>query len=403
MEKNVVLVARQPIFDRHIRVSAYEILFRASGEGHADFASADQATAEVSVRALLDIGLDYLVSDHRAWINLPRTVLVERVYQFLPPQAVVLELLETIEAEPEVIQAILEAKSLGYSIALDDFVLNERTAALLPYADFVKIDVLGRTAENLNQFAKSLRRPGLCLLAEKVETQEVFEHAVAAGCELFQGYFFARPRIVAGRRLPTDRLLLLQLVAKLQDQKTSLEQIEELVQSDVALTYRLLRYVNSAAVGTVAPIESIRHAVLMLGLARVRTCVVVLLLCENKEKPEELVNTALIRGRHCQLLGEAQGSDDPQRYFMVGLLSVLDAFLDQPLEQIVSVMGLAEDIADALISKGGELGAALEAVITCERADWDPHSLTTFGAQQLRDTYIESIAWATETKASLVG
>ena len=401
MNPQATLIARQPIFDREIRVSAYEILFRGPLEEHAAGELPRNATAEVAVHALLDVGLDRLVGDRNAWINIPRDVLVAGIYDFLPPERVVLELLETIEADPEVLLAIARAKSRGFKIALDDFVLNDRTAALVAHADYVKLDVLSIGAAALPTAISALRRPGLRLLAEKVETHEMFQLAVRSGCELLQGFFFARPQLIESRCLPNNRMSLLRVVASLQDANSSLEEIEGLVRSDVGLSYRLLRYVNSAAIGVLAPITSLRHAVMTLGLDRVRVCVLVLLLTSNDDKPDELVTTSLVRARYCQLLCAFQKLD-PQRGFLVGLLSAIDAFLDRKLETIIGEMGLSQDIARALIEHEGELGLVLEAAIACESADWERLGEMHYGTHTLRDTYLSALAWSAQMQSSLL-
>ena len=400
MNSQATLLARQPIFDRDIRVRAYEILFRTGGQDFADFSSPEHATAEVAVHALLDLGLDRLVGDRNAWINIPREVLVSGIHDFLPPDRVVLELLETIEADSEVLAAIERAKARGFKIALDDFVLNARTEALVPYADYVKLDVLAIGAEGLPAAVRALRRPGLRLLAEKVETHEMSQHAVRAGCELLQGYFFARPQVIESRRVPNNRMSLLRVVASLQDSNASLEEIEELIRSDVGLSYRLLRYVNSVAIGVVSPISSLRHAVMTLGLDRVRVCVLVLLLTASDDKPDELVTTSLIRARYCQVLCQFQGLD-PQCGFLVGLLSAIDAFLDRTIESIVSEMSLTPDVARALIEREGDLGLVLESAIACESADWERLGGMNYGANTLRETYLDALAWSAQMQSSL--
>ena len=395
------LVARQPIFDRNVKVSAYEILFRANGHESAKFESAEFATAEVGVNALLDIGLDRLVGNRVAWINIPREVLVSGIYEFFPPERVVLELLETIEADAEVLRAIERAKSLGFKIALDDFVLTGRTQALVPLANFVKLDTLAIDADELPRIVSELRRPGMRLLAEKVETHEVFASMTALGCELFQGYFFARPQLITGRRAPNNRISLLRVVAGMQEADASLESIEQLIQSDVGLSYRLMRYVNSVAVGTIVPIESLRHAIMTLGFERVRACVLVLMLTSYEDKPDELVTTSLVRARYCQLLCGFSNLD-PQRGFLVGLLSAIDAFLDRELKTIVSEIGLADDIVQALVAHEGELGLVLEAAIACESADWERMGELPLSAHALRDTYLDALGWSTQLQSSLM-
>ncbi|MEO6709204.1 MAG: HDOD domain-containing protein [Planctomycetota bacterium] len=401
MKAPSALLARQPIFDRGLKVAGYEILFRAESGWLTQMASPDNLTAEVGIHALLDLGLDRIVGNRPVWINIPRNVLVSGIFEFFPPERVVLELLETVEADEEVLRAVRHARSLGFKIALDDFVLNSNTQDLVPLADYVKLDVLASDEAGLRSAAAKLARPGLQLLAEKVETHASFQLATGLGCSLFQGYFFARPQLVECRRVHNNRLALLRVVAELQDEKTSIERIEELIRSDVGLSYRLMRYVNSVGIGTLAPIESLRHAIMTLGMERVRACVLVLMLTAYDDKPDELVTTSLVRARYCQLLCEFHGLDG-KRGFLVGLLSAIDAFLDRTIESIVREMGLAEELAVALIRHEGELGLVLEAAIACERADWEGLSRSHYGDAP-EDTYLAALSWSAQMQSSLAG
>jgi EAL and modified HD-GYP domain-containing signal transduction protein len=354
----------------------------------------------VSVQAIMDIGLDDLVGVVPAWVNVPRGALVTGQYQFLPPQRVVVEVLEDVSADPDVILALRAARQAGYRIALDDFVLREDTRALVQYADYVKVDVLGKDEESLRRELVALARPGLRVLAEKIETPDTRNAAVRAGYDLYQGYFYARPEIVPGRRLSLDRNSLLRLLAELQDVSTPLERIEELVASDIGLGVRLLRYVNAVSIGVRTRIDSLRHAIVMLGLNRLRQVVSMLLLAGLHEKPSELVTLALARARMCELLG-ARSSGDPHQHFSVGLLSLLDAFLDQPLEQILKELPLAEELLLALLEREGELGSSLAAVEACERADWDSAELRRWDPAELRSCYVDAVGWSSRVQSSL--
>jgi EAL and modified HD-GYP domain-containing signal transduction protein len=312
----------------------------------------------------------------------------------------VLEVLETVNAEPEVLHALRRARELGYQIALDDFVRNDRTSGLLDYADYVKVDVLGLSESQIVDAYRELQRPGLRLLAEKVETRAVHEHALRAGFDLFQGYYFARPEIVERHRLPSDRNALLRLLSELQDPATPLERIETLIAADVGLSVRLVRYVNAAVFGVRQKIESLRHAVVMLGIDRLRECVAMLLLAGLDGKPSQLVTLALVRARMCEMLGE-HSRGQAHRHFSAGLLSLLDAFLDQPLEEIVQQMGLTDDLNDALLRRSGDLGSSLRAAEACERAEWEVMDGTSWDPGTLRTCYLEAMTWTGRVQSIL--
>lgn len=394
------LVARQPICDRTNGLAAYELLFRSSRAERAHVGAPEVATAVVSVQAVMDIGLDDLVGPVRAWINLPRAAIVSEHFHFLPRERVVLEVLEDVEADRDVVDALRRARAAGYVIALDDFVLHERTAPLLELADYVKLDVLGRSELEIVSAIRAVRRPGVRVLAEKVESRDVHAIALRAGFDLFQGYYFARPEIVSGKRTPSDRNALLRLLAELQDPATPLERIETLIAADVGLGIRLLRYVNAAVFGVRERIDSLRHAVVMLGVDRLRDCVAMLLLTGLEGKPSELVTMALVRARMCEMLG-ANIHGDAHRHFSAGLLSLLDAFVDQPLDEIVDVLGLSQELSDALLLHSGELGASLSIAQACERADWSSLEGGRWDAETLRSCYVEAMSWSGRVKSSL--
>jgi len=402
MLADVALVARQPIFGRNNELVAYELLFRAgSSDDHAVIPSPAVATAAVAVQSILDIGLDDLVGAAPAWINVPREALVAGQFHFLPADRVVVEVLEDVEADAEVLRALKDARGSGYRIALDDFVLNERTRELVDLADFVKVDVLGRSVEDVVLTHATLARKGLKILAEKIESHEVHAAALRAGYDHFQGYYFARPESVRGRRMPTDRNALLRLLAEIQDPATTLERIEELVAADLGLTVRVLRYVNSAFLGMRERVDSLRHAILMLGLQRLRDCVSMLILAGLGEKPAELVTLALVRARMCEILGESVGTES-HRHFSAGLLSLLDAFLDQPIGQVVERIGLAPDLRDALLRREGVLGESLRIAEASERAAWHEIDASRWSMGAVRDAYLEALRWSGRVQSSLV-
>jgi EAL and modified HD-GYP domain-containing signal transduction protein len=259
------------------------------------------------------------------------------------------------------------------------------------------------SGEDIERHVRRLARPGLQLLAEKVETHEVFERCKRAGYDLFQGYFFERPQLMRGRRAPGDRMFLLRLLARVQDPDVELEEIEQLVGTNLGVSYKLLRYVNSAVIGAAQEIESIRHAMAMLGLERVRMCVVMLVLAGLDDKPHALIITALVRARYCELLATVHQRERAQSYFTVGLLSVLDAFMDRPMDDLVAELSVTPELAAALLRHEGPMGVTLDTAIACERADWPRLVASGFHADELRTSYLQALVWASETDSALTG
>lgn len=400
MTSHSTLFARQPIHDRDSRVAGFELLFRAGGDTCAQIGDPSSATADVVTRALLDVGLEPLVGRHPAWINVARDFLVKRHFEALPPERVVIEVLETVHSEPEVLEALRAARRAGYAIALDDFEIRDDTQALMDECDYIKLDCFGRSPAEMRANLHSVGRRGSVLLAEKVETRTMFEACAEAGARLFQGYYFTRPEPVVGAQIKTDKLHLMRVIAELNNPDVSIDRLSELVQTDVGLAYRLLRYANSSVIGRLAVFERVHDAITMLGLDRVRACTTLLALSSLSNKPPELAHMALVRARYCQLIG-AKRQGDPQKHFAAGLFSVLDAYLDESMKAVLEKLPLEQDLAAALLERKGPLGAALEATIACERADWSTAAIEGVDESELAQSYLAAIAWADAMQSSV--
>ncbi len=399
MSPRITLFARQPIHGRDLKVSGYELLFRAPGDECAQIGDPTSATADVIARAMLDVGFDSLVGPHPAWINIAREFLVRRSFESLPPERVVLEVLECVRCDDEVLAALRDARRQGFRIALDDFELRDDTLGLIEQADFIKLDCLQCSPDDLRSRFSRLGSAGPALLAEKVESREVFDVCADTGAQYFQGYFFTRPEPVYGTEVRTDRLKLIRVVAELNDPGVTVSRLADLVQTDVALAYRLLRYANSAALGRARKFENVRDAITMLGLDRVRACATLMILSSLSNKPPELARTALIRARYCQSIGAARNAD-AQKHFVAGLFSVLDAYLDDSMEHVVGKLPLDKELSAALISHGGSLGEALEATIACENANWRCAKVTNVDDEELAACYLAALTWADATQAA---
>ena len=297
-----MFVARQPIYDRQLTVSGYELLFREDGVNRAVIGDDDAATSQVLLGAFTDIGLKELVGERPAFLNVSTRFVVEGYALPLPKDQLVLELLERAPVTPKLLAAIAGLRRDGYSVALDDFRLSDATRPLLALADIVKVDVLGVPRPSLPDIVAELRGCGGRLLAEKVETYEDFEFCHELGFDLFQGYFFCRPKIVKGRAIPAGRLGTLRIVGRMNEPGVQLKELEDLISRDVGLSYRLLRYINSAFFGLRREITSVRQALVLLGLENIRRWATLLALAGVDDKPHELLVTALLRARMCEQL-----------------------------------------------------------------------------------------------------
>ena len=396
---NALFLARQPIFDRRMQVEAYELLFRAGREGSARFDDADQATSELLVNACIELGLDRVVGQRIAYVNLTPTFLSGQVELPAGPEQIVLEVLEDTVVDAHVLEGIERLKAEGYRIALDDFDPEGPTRALLPLADIVKVDCREHGLEHLTALASQLARSGLRLLAEKVETHEEFEACKAAGYELFQGYFLSRPTLVEGRKLSSSRTQLLRILATLHAEDATIDTIQEAVAGDVGLSYRLLRYINSASFGLTRELGSVRDAVMYLGLARVRNLVTLFLLASVDGKPAELVRTAMLRGRMCEAVAREAGRESPDSYFTVGMFSCLDALMDVAMGEVLAQLPLADALRAALLAREGDFGEVLDSVVSYEHGEFDQAASDPHVADHLSQAYLDACEWVEQLSA----
>ena len=389
-----IYIGRQPIYDRKLNVYAYELLFRAAPDNSARFTDGDQATTDVIVNTFLEIGLDNIVGNRLAFINLTRSFFVGEHTISLPKNRVVLELLEDIDADEEVIAGVKRLSDQDYTIALDDFIYHESLQPLVSLADLVKIDVMALNRDDVRAHVNALRQHPLRLVAEKVETQDDFDFCRDLGFDYFQGYFFAQPKVIRGQRLPNNRLAILKLLSRLQDPNISPEQLEELIAQDIAFSYRILRYVNSASLALPRKIESIHQAVVILGLQTIKSWTTLLAMSQVDNKPAELVVTAMVRGKMAEGLARAMNAAQPESFFTVGLFSALDALMDNSMEEILTQLPLADHIAAALLHRRGIHGDILDCVLTYERGQWENLGCSQLGTHKIRDCYLEALQWA---------
>ena len=389
-----VFVGRQPILSPNMQTIGYEVLYRNCELGQAIFSDEGVATATVLLNTYLDIGLEHVVGSHLAFLNIPKQFLLERYCEALPKNRVVLEILENVEPTPQVIEALTSLAQQGYTIALDDFEYHDRFRPFLEIADIVKVDVLGKSHDQLQQVVSQLQDSRVRLLAEKVESREVFEMCKQLGFYYFQGYFFFRPDIIRGRQIPANRIALLELMGKIQDPHIPFKGLVEHIRNDLSLSYKVLRYVNSAYVGLPKRVDSIDHAACMVGIDRIRTWATLIIMASGQTQATEILIIALVRAKMCERLGHRLGASSPEKYFTMGLLSVLEALYESPMPDILDKLPLPEDIVEALINGTGEMGLVLSSVKAYEEGKWMELKHLQLEPSVIRDFYLEAIDWS---------
>lgn len=397
-------LGRQPILDLTGTTVAYELLFRSGAVGGNGVLDDRMATASVISHAFNELGLASVLGNCRGFINFDAALLMSDIVELLPPERTVIELLETVEITTEVVERCRDLRSRGFSFALDDIVqLDAAHAPILPLVDVVKIDLPGTPVEALPGIVAAARCAGrVKLLAEKVDSREQADHCRRLGFDLFQGYFFARPVVLQGRRADPSRSVLLNL---LQQALTDAEndRIEATFKQAPELSYKLMRLVNSVGMGLRSSIQSLSHALVILGRRQLQRWLQVLLFAHHNagDFPSPLLQLAAGRGKLMELLAERQVTDTAyrDRAFMTGILSLLDTLLEAPMAEVIAQINLPGDVRDALLDRQGRLGRLLTLVEGLERgddelvaallADGDPCPTA-----ELPQLQIEALSWA---------
>lgn len=392
-----VIMARQPIYDINVNVVAYELLFRDCSANEAVIVDGDSATSELLVNLYTHFDIEEVVGGKKAYINFTKKLIED-----LPPfdkEGFVIEVLEDIVIDDDLVANLKKLSEAGYTIALDDFVHDGLSHRVLPWVNIVKIDVLQLSDAELEEHVELLREYDVTLLAEKVETHEMHKRCGDLGFELFQGYFLCRPQLISGKKIPASKLLVIELLARLQDSETTNVELEALIGRDPVLSYQLLRLVNSACYMLSHKVESLARAITYLGLNQVRSLASLLALTNLSDKPSALKDQSVIRAKMCELLGMKICKADASILFSIGLLSTLDAYFDQPLKKVISKMPLRDDLVAALLRQTGLFGKILGVVISLEKTeidkiDWPFLSRYNVTPEDINEIYQESIIWS---------
>jgi len=316
----------------------------------------------------------------------------------LPPDRVVIEVLEDVRAEPEVIEGIRRLRARGHRIALDDYSPQISDPRLLEFADIVKLEISHPTPDDLTALVERLRARGLRLIAENVETPEAFEHCIALGFDGFQGYFLQHPQTFRAKKVPSSRLGTLRLVASLQSEQYSIDEVERLISQNVSMSYHVLRCINSSFYNLPRKIHSIRQAIVILGVEHLRQLCSLLCLQGFDDRPPSLFINAMTRARMCEQLGRLGGAKDAGPFFITGLFSLLNAMVGMPTQKIVEELPLAPAIARALIAGEGDLGKALQCTRAYERAAWDHAVYGDLTPALIRAAYVDALFWAEQAR-----
>jgi len=397
---NRTLLARQPIYSQDLKVAAYELVFRPMSEDtvlqHWD---ADQATTHVILHAFGDTGLQNISENKPTYINFNMSWL-EQAPPF-PPEQIIIEIKTPQTLPSQILETLQTLKSKHYRIGLDNFIYHDRLEPLLPLVDTIKIDTLRSSQQQLMNSLAVLHNKSIIKVAKCIETHQQLEQAIELGFDLYQGFFLCRPQSIKGKALAPNRIVVIDLLNKLQDPQVEIDELEQIITRDPTLSLKLVKVINSAQYARGCTIDSIQQIIVLLGLEKLRAWSSVIALSQLSDKPSALLATAMLRARMCELLAEHAQLTPRNMYFTIGLFSTLDAFFDQSLLEILNQLPLTSDFIKALITHEGNAGLLLQSTIRHECAEWD--DINWAGLKDLNitpatieSTYLEAIQWSAD-------
>ncbi|KAA0889821.1 EAL and HDOD domain-containing protein [Oryzomonas rubra] len=369
-------LGRQPILNIRQEIVGYELLFRSTEKNYSEFESQDQASMSVISSAMANFGFRNVLGDKDGFINVTHDVLFSDMVEVLPPKQTILELLESVALTGAVKERCSELKAKNFRIALDDHIYSPDHHDLYSFVDIVKIDLLETDPAILHEAVAALRQFPLTLLAERIETQEQFQDCLELGFELFQGYFFERPVVLKRKGLEPSKMAMLRLLGHLKSE-TDFGKIEEVFRDHPELSYNLLKLVNSVHLGLREKIKSLRHAIMLLGLGKLRRWVQLAIFAsaDSRGVDNPLLEMAAVRGRLLEYLVMERyhlprGSEQVEAAFMLGILSLVDVLFETSVEGVVRELQLNDEISAALINREGKLGALLALAETLEQTNF---------------------------------
>lgn len=375
-----VFVARQPIFTPHIKIFGYELLFRLGVNNAFPDVNKDEATSSLLSNIFSPFEFNEILGGKPGWINFTKKLILQKIPLFLPKEHFIIEVLEDIEPEKDVISALAQFKGEGFTIALDDFVYHKKFLPMMELSKIIKFDLQETPLETLFEIVTEIKSNyNITLLAEKVETYDEFEQAKEMGFGLFQGYFFSRPEILSKKSISSNQMTKLKLINELRHQELNLNEIESLIKNDVAISFKLLKFINSAYFNRRNPIDTIKDAINYLGVDELKKFISVIALSElGNTKPDELIRLSVVRARLCEQFGSiVKTKFTIDELFILGLFSFMDAILDRKMEDILKHITFSEKMKAALLGSDKEFKTILSFVISLEKGDWKNKFFTT--------------------------
>ena len=395
--------ARQPILDKEKKLVGYELLFRDGVDNVFPDIDGDEATSRLIEGSQFNFGLEDLTDNKPAYINFTLETLQKGYPLLLGKEQVVVEILETIQPGKRLLALVKDLKERGYTLALDDYIHQPVWRHFYPYIDMIKIDFLTTDKESIEAVIEAIKpHPHIKLLAEKVETYEKYQLALEMGFSYFQGFFFSKPEMVQSKTLPPSEMALAELLYETSSIDLNLRKITEVFERDVNLSYKLLRYSNSAAFKRRAELSTIKQALIVLGSEEIKRFLSLLFAAQvAADKPAELIRLSLTRARFAELLAISHGKmRDTGMAFLTGMMSLMDAILDEDMPSVMNKLPLTIEIKDALLKDEGLLATYLKLVKFYEQANWEKakeiQQQLGLKPEEVPDAYHDALSWSND-------
>ncbi len=402
-----IYVARQPILDGKQSTVAYELLFRDGLANSFPDLDGDTATFRLLSNTFFSMGIDWISMGKPAFINFPQALIEREIPLFFPKKSVVIEVLEDVHPDPRVIQAVSRFKKKGFRIALDDFVYHQALTPLIEQADIIKFDFRESTLDEIQGMISTLSKyEKLKFLAEKIETHEEFQKALDLGCHFFQGYFFEKPRVLTNKSIPAVKVNLIRLIDQVSKADLDFPRLTEMIRDDVSMSFRLLKFINSAYYRRKNPIDSVRDAITLMGEREIRQFILLVASAGLAEgKPQEIITTSIMTGRMCEFLGkDVETGFLDEELFTLGLFRNIDAMLDMPMARVLKDLPFTPRIKAGLMGENSSVNHLFGAITDFIRGDWDNANLCSerlcLLVQTMKDAYQDAVTMADEFMAA---
>jgi c-di-GMP phosphodiesterase len=387
-------ITRQPICKRNAEVAGYEVLSQSCELAEPAFKNGDASAAQTLVTSFVDVALDKVAGKNRAFVPVTRDFLLSPFAESLPKKRIVLEIPADTLVDQPLVDSVERLTKKGYKVAMDGFADGDHAKSLAKFTRLAKLDVQAESWDAVVTKFLALKKLGVTLVARNVDSREDYEFSTKLGFDLYQGFYFCKPEPALHEQIPFNRLATIYLLTKLQEPDISPRELEHAVGQDLAMTCRVLSYLNSPVHAFPKKIQSIRHAVALVGTGLLGNWASAALLGSIENKPRELMVTGIVRAHMCQQLGRAMDQKNISQFFTVGLLSVVDAFLDRPMRDALMLLPMTDSIRDALLHHKGRMGEALNCIKSYERGDWPNTRFGTLSEETIRDAYLSSLALA---------